>query len=235
MRRNRQTNIVGLGILILILMVCVTGATYAYFAISASNNNVVTGTAATVSLDLQVSRVLPTASNTNPLVPQLSANTATQKNALKAAIDGNCVDSNDNVVCHVYKITIQNTSNARVRLNETLTLSGGTFNNLKWYTLATANDVSSVPTNFTATYPTSFTTKYGNAPSVTNLGDVQQLSVNNYRYFYVVIWIEEIGEDQGAQAANNKKDQGTYIGTVEVNAVDENNAVIKGVTSTFTG
>jgi hypothetical protein len=229
MKKNKQANIFVLGALILVLMLCVTGATYAYFAISASNNNVITGTAASVSMDLQVSRVIPAASNTNPLVPQLSVNTSKGTNALGAAISGGCVDSNNNVTCHVYRISVQNKSTARLRLIETLTLSGGTYTNLKWYTLATANDSTSLPTSVTYSYPSTFTAKYGNAKSVTSLGDSQQLSVNNYRYFYVVVWIEETGSDQ------NTIDLGTYTGTVNVNAVDTSGAVINGVTSTFTG
>ena len=41
--------------LILILFFCVTGATYAYFAISASNSDTITGNAATVNLTLEFS------------------------------------------------------------------------------------------------------------------------------------------------------------------------------------
>lgn len=238
MLNNEKSNskkIIIMIVLVITLTCCITGATYAYFAIGATNNNVVTGTAASPNLSLVVTKVLP-ASNTNPMVPQLSVNTTTHANALKSAIDNGCVDANSNVVCHVYKITVQNTSTnaASLRLNATITLSGGTYNNLKWYTLATDNNVASVPAG-TYTYPSSLTAKYGNLKEVTALGDQQQLSQNKYRYFYVAIWIEEIGEDQGANAVTTKKDQGTFIGEVKVNMVDASGNVVGGLTSTITG
>ena len=147
-------------VLILFVVISVTGATYAYFAVGATNNNTITGDAATIDLQLDVSRITPVSSNVNSLVPQLSANTTTKTNVLSTAINSGCVDANNNVVCHVYKITVKNTSTVTLRLTESLILSGGTFNNLKWYTLATANNVTSVPASPSYTYPSSFNDKY---------------------------------------------------------------------------
>ena len=50
--------------LILVVMICITSATYAYFAISENNSNTITGSMATVNLDLQVTKVFP-AQNAN--------------------------------------------------------------------------------------------------------------------------------------------------------------------------
>ena len=95
--------------LIIILLLSITGTTYAYFAISETNNNTITGDAATVNLTLNVTRVFPTESSTNTgvLVPQLSTS-ASATSPLATAVKSGCVDGNKNVVCHVYKIVIQN-------------------------------------------------------------------------------------------------------------------------------
>ena len=60
--------------MIVVLSFSVIGATYAYFAISESNNDTITGEAATVNLTLTVEKVFPTetSENTGVMVPQLS-------------------------------------------------------------------------------------------------------------------------------------------------------------------
>ena len=50
----------------------VFGATYAYFAFSVSNNNTITGNAATVNLTLNVNKVLPIKTNSGVMVSQKS-------------------------------------------------------------------------------------------------------------------------------------------------------------------
>ena len=62
--------------LIILLSFCITGATYAYFAISATDSDTITGDAATVNLTLSVDKVFPLESseNTGVMVPQLSPN-----------------------------------------------------------------------------------------------------------------------------------------------------------------
>ena len=57
---------------IAILIISVTGATYAYFAIGATNNNTITSTSATANLELTVTKNLQTATNTGVLVPQIN-------------------------------------------------------------------------------------------------------------------------------------------------------------------
>ena len=228
--------------LILLLVVSVTGATYAYFAISATNDNTISGTAADPKLELTVEKIAPAASVATMMVPQYSA--YNNKNTLKTAIDASCVDGNGNVVCQIYRIVIKNssTNSAALRLRETLSLtaaSGSTYNNLKWYTIAKGNNVNQATATGaqTYTYPGSFSAAYGNASTVNTLGQytgATTLSQNNYRYYYVVVWIEEIGQDQGSGAAATRKDQGTFTGTVTVNAIDASGNTITGLTSTFT-
>ena len=88
--------------LILVLFISITGSTYAYFAIAGTNSSL-TGNMATVNLTLNVTRVFPKANSTNTgvIVPQLSVSgsaTSPLNNALKSG----CIDTNQNVVCHVY-------------------------------------------------------------------------------------------------------------------------------------
>lgn len=148
-------------IMIFTLMVCTTGATYAYFALSATNG-IATGTAATVGLDLSVTRVLPVPDSddtsnitswnesTKVMVPQLddylsSAITENQERINK------CVDAKGNVVCQVYKITATNQSTASVKINGTIqflapmsTVEGGnTFTNLYWQKIDNATTLGS--------------------------------------------------------------------------------------------
>ena len=225
-KNRRRTGI--LTILIVTLMISTTGATYAFFALSATNTGTITGETAAVGSDtLAVEEVLPTATNTGVMVPQYSAND--NKNVLKSAIDGGCVDANTNIVCKVYKVSYQNDSTSTIRINSTLTLTS-TMTNLKWYTIATANNVTTNPSSATYSYPATFTAKYGNAKSVTALGDAQTLDPTKWRYWYVVIWVEEMDNDQYSADGNNN-----FTGEVAVQLTDASGNVLQGLTSTFTG
>ncbi|MBQ6476831.1 MAG: hypothetical protein IJI43_00085, partial [Bacilli bacterium] len=88
---------------IITLIITITGSTYAYFALSTSNNNAITGTTADVGLTLTVTKLKPNTNTTDYLVPQLES-------ALGTAINNtnNCKDANTNTVCQVYKATLTN-------------------------------------------------------------------------------------------------------------------------------
>ena len=139
--------------LILVAFLSITGTTYAYFAISATNNNTITGDAATVNLTLDVSRVYPTESsdNTGVLVPQLSTS-ASATSPLNNALKSGCVDANKNVVCHVYKIIVQNVGGTATQVvdgkisfygNAALTTNINTvMPNLKWRLVENVNETT---------------------------------------------------------------------------------------------
>ena len=120
-------------VLIVTLMICETGATFAYFAVSAVNEGTMTGTAASVDLSLTVERVTPDTAkwnaSTKKMVPQTTSALGTAVNATNK-----CVDANSNVVCQVYKIDITNESDAGVSLRGTVhftyTGTGATYTNL---------------------------------------------------------------------------------------------------------
>lgn len=210
-------------ILVLVLMITTTGGTYAYYALSATNSATVTGTAATANINLTVSKIKPTAAGTGVMVPQHSG--YNNKNPLKTAIDASCIDGNNNIVCQVYTIVIQNSSTAAAKFNTTFSLSGGTFSNLRWYKLAEGS--GQTPTT-TYTYPTALTTAYGNLKTVTSLATNRSIAKNAYYYYVVAVWIEETGTTQ------NSIDTGTYTGTVTVSASDGSGNNVGGITSTFT-
>lgn len=143
-KNEDSKKILTLIVLIGVFMACTTSATYAFFAISADNDNKVQGEAASVGLSLNVYEktlggTSSGATQTGKMVPQLTS-------ALGTAIGENykCVDANGNTVCKVYQIRIMNTSNSAIRINGTIQFSGvnyedaggnavsSTFKNLYW-------------------------------------------------------------------------------------------------------
>ena len=181
------------------LIVAIIGATFAYFTATASNNTTIAGNAASVGLNLSVEKV---SSGDKGLVPQLEE---TLNNAMVGTDGQTCVDANNNTVCQVYNITVQNTGTAEAKLSGTLTLTKGNVKNLKWATV----------------------TGWGSSPTageeVVNdvLVDSVTISGSGSQEYYAVIWIDETTEAQD--------DSGTFTGTVTFNAADGS-----GVTSTFT-
>jgi len=178
---------------IFVYAICCVGGTYAYFALSASNNSIV-GIAADIDLDLKVERIIPT-SGSNAMVPQL-------ENALGTAISSeyNCIDDNDNVVCQVYKATVTNTSTANVSLNGTISFSGITnLPNLKWKRIENATTIGNYSSYNASTNDVAF--------------DIDKsLAINASEDYYFVVWIDEIGTVQ--------TDNGTFRVTVKFNSAD---------------
>lgn len=217
-------------IMIFTLMVCTTGATYAYFAISATNG-VATGTAATVGINLSVTKVTPDTdkwdASTKVMVPQLDAGLGTAMNSTNK-----CVDGNGNVVCQVYKITVENTSTSAVRLRGAIYFTLGTdavFTNLYWRKVTNANTLG---TNTIYKYSTNVNTNSATAETAnaTLVSDLALDPNNNvagsgtdYTEYYVLIWIRETNSDQ------RNTDKGTWV-----MSVDFKDKAGNGVTSTIT-
>lgn len=213
-------------ILIATLMVCTTSATYAYFAINATNTNTVTGTAATASLTLTVNKIRPTETGSGRLVPQDSV--ANSTNILKLAVDAGCIDDNDNLVCQVYTIVLTNGGTSNVTVDGDFALTAAGMTNLKWYLLAEGEGAT--PTT-TYTYPTNLPAAgYGNAKTVTALetslmlnGTTTGTTASRSHYYVVAVWIEETGAAQ--------TDSGTFTGSIAFTPSDGS----AGITSTITG
>jgi hypothetical protein len=235
MKDNRNINkdndtrkIFTMMVLIFTLMICTTGATYAYFAISATNN-VMSGTAATASLTLSVTQAdLKNTTNTGVMVPQREAALGTAMNSTNK-----CVDENNNVICKVYTVTVTNESTAAVKVKGTIKFSGNTsMPNLKW---RRADSTTELGSNTSVAVGTNNSTAYdltaGTACSVVDGDDTGCTSVslaksNGSATYYIVVWINAPMNNGIEQA---QTDTGTW--RAEIKFEGENGT---GVTSTIT-
>ncbi len=176
-----------LGLTLIILMLSITGATYAYFALTASNNSTITGTVGGATLSLTVTKSFPTA--TTNMVPQLES-------TLDEAISDtySCVDGNSNVVCQVYKAVVKNTGTTSAELTGTISFQNiDTLPNLKWKLIPDERTIGEATGMSATTTEQAFETKKLFAP-------------NETATYYFVIWIDEIGVEQ--------TDRGTFRATI---------------------
>lgn len=214
--------------LILILFFSITSATYAYFAISATNNNTITGSAATVNLTLSVNKIFPTSSSTNTgvMVPQLSVS-GSSTSPLANALKGGCVDNNANVVCQVYKITIQNVGGTATQVvdgkvffygNSVMTTDvHTTMPNLKWKLITSVD--TTTPTNSVLGTNEDQEANSSDNKFVSSL----TLATNDTFDYYMIVWINETNTNQTSEPGK------TFYGKIQF---DSSNGT--GVTSTFT-
>ena len=213
--------------IVLFLMFSVTGATFAYFAVSAEDTNTITGDAATVNLTLDVNRVFPTSTsaNTGVMVPQLSvsgSNSSPLSNALKSG----CVDGNGHVVCKVYKIDIANIGGSAVQVvdgfisfygNTSLTTDVGvTMPSLRWKLIDSVN----VTTPGSSVLGTDVD-KAANFNDNVFADDIT-LGTNDSETYYIIIWVNETNSDQPTDEGKS------FYAKIEFNSFNGT-----GVTSTF--
>ena len=116
------------------LVVAIIGATFAYFTATASNNNVINGTMASISFNLSVKKVTTADEEYGGMIPMSNS-------MVEAALSGKtdakvgaetdpekpkiCVDDNGNAVCQIYKISVVNGGTAGMFLDGYVSLSGG--------------------------------------------------------------------------------------------------------------
>ena len=145
------------------------------------------------------------------MVPQLEETlSAAMKGKDNTANSGNdmCIDGNDNTVCQVYKITVNNTGTGDAILKGTLDLNKGSITNLKW-ALVDGDTIDSAPA------------LDGSAKEDNVIVESVTVGGSGTEDYYVIIWIDETGASQG--------DTGSFTGTVTFN----NAGGGEGVTSTF--
>lgn len=202
-------------VLIAVVMITTTGGTYAYFTIGASNNNKISGTAATADLSLSVEETLPKKKNTGSMVPQRESALATAMNTSNA-----CVDGNTNIVCKVYTIKVTNNSTAQVKVNGTITFANSTnMPNLKWRLVTGVNTLGSNATN---------SAKDSNTQTFVSNEELTK-SGGNMTY-YIIVWINaQMDKDQPTKEVS-QTDRGTFTATIDFKSSDG-----LGVTSTITG
>lgn len=187
---NDSKKILTMLVLVFTLMICTTGATYAYLAFSATNN-VATGTVAESGLTLTVTQATLKTGNTSVMVPQLESTLGTAMNSTNQ-----CVDGNNNIVCKVYTITVSTTSTATTPTTGTITFTNPSTN-LKWKLVSNATTVGTVGTKTAAT------------TSAAVFASPTFSSANKSFTYYIVIWIDEINDVQD--------DSGTWTATIAFN------------------
>ncbi len=165
----------------------IIGGTYAYYALTASNNSIA-GTAGEADLSLEVVDQYP--NNEEYLVPQL-------EQGLETAISSNynCVDDNNNTVCQVYSIKITNTGTATVKINGTITFGNiDKMPNLKWRLIQDKNTYGNYSSHYAslddARFDSDLTLRKGASKT-----------------YYMVIWIDEVDK--------NQPDTGKYNATID--------------------
>lgn len=212
---------------ILVMVISITGFTYAYFAISISNNTTINGTAATVNLTLDVQKIFPLESSTNTgvLVPQLSVS-GSNTSPLSSALKNGCVDANGNVVCQVYKIDIKNDGGTAAQVvdgfvsfygdSELTTDVSISMPSLKWKLIDTAN--ATTPNNSVLGTASD---KAANFNDNVFAADVLLKTNDSYSY-NMIIWINETNDDQPVDEGSS------FYGKIKFNSSNGT-----GVTSTF--
>ena len=179
----------------LVLMICITGGTYAYFALTASNNSV-TGSVGGASLNLTVTKVYPTSEHNNKnMIPQLES---TLDEAI--SLDHKCIDGNGNVICQVYSATVTNQGSTSSVLNGTISFTGiENMPNLKWMRINDSNTLGTYSSSIASTDKALFE-------------EERSFSANGSQTYYFVFWIDETGEvqtDSGTFRANIEFDSST--------------------------
>ena len=214
--------------LVLILFLSVTGATYAYFAISVSNSTTITGEAATVNLTLDVTKFFPTtdSENTGVMVPQLSTSES-NTSALASALKSGCVDGNGNIVCQVYKINIKNIGSTATLMvdgeilfysdNKMTTDVNATMPNLRWKLITSVDAVT--PSNSVLGTNADLV---ADANDDNIFADDVVMVVGSSFDYYIIIWINETNEEQSIDPGKS------FYSKVQFTASNGT-----GVTSTF--
>ena len=205
-----------LGVLIVavaVLIVSVTGSTFAYFALSVSTNteNQITGqTAAGGAGALSLSVSPSTLGGTLSGSPQSDKYVPQVESALGHAIsdDYNCVDTRGNTACRVYTITIQNTGTATVNVNGTINFTSYAPTNIKWKRIETASTIGTL-TGVGASSAVSASnneidlTSGTQCDSNVNTGCTPvSLDAQASETYYIVVWLNETSDDQSSTDSN---------------------------------
>lgn len=208
---------------ILTVIVAIAGATYAYFAVTATNNNVIKGDSAYVSNALTLAVTEKTSTGAKKLIPQ-------KDQAIQNAVTAGCKDANNNYICKVFEIKITNTTTTQFYVDGTLTFNASTIPNLKWAkgTTATTGFPSSTTGPFYAPSNTHVITAGTTANYSTLATDIvlgPKDSANDESNIYIVVWISETNASQ--------TDTGSFTGTVSFTGSNAA-GTSTGITSTIT-
>jgi len=232
---------------IITLVIAIIGSTVAFFA---ANNTAAIAqgtTAAAGGVGLTVTPI--TATNTN-LIP-LNLRTGDTAGVdtfdqFAPAMAAGCVDENGNNVCQVYRIVVTNNSTtSTITIRGQLTLTS-TAKNMYWRLISATDDGAATPkmtggskVDYSTDVLATSTGGRGNltvggnsrnqAGSLGNGAGVAShtLGTEASATYYVVIWLEEMGQAQQTDDASKE-----FSGTVFFSAVDANGDNT-GITASF--
>lgn len=187
--------------LVILLIVIVVGATYAYFSAIAKSDNDIKGSTLDVSLGLSVKKVSATGSKSDNLIPIYDGSISGYASQLETAAQSkyNCVDKNNYTVCQIYEITISNTGANSISTNITITFNKNNVNNLKWASMSDANTVVSNGTH----------TITNNVPD-TIASDTMINGKSDNTKLYFMVYVNNTGKDQTEQ------DKDSFSGIITV-------------------
>ena len=133
---KKRNNILYAVIGVLVLVISIAGATFAYYTATNTVNTGITGNMATITFNVMVDKKTSVdTQNNRGLIPM--TNSMVEKAVSDASGNGICLDDNSNAACQVYKITVNNTGTAGMFLDGYVSLTGGS---------GTATDYASSPT-----------------------------------------------------------------------------------------
>ena len=219
MRKIDKTMLIFL-IGILTLIIAIAGATFAFFSVvvDEATGDKITGT--TASMDLDLSIVSKSAGFDNPLIPQKTDAIAS---AVVGTSNGSCVDDNGNTVCQVYEIVIKNLGSDAVNITGSLVLNASTISDLKWGLGTSATEGFSPNKIYEKTENDLINPDTAGMQTITlQPNDGVNNSGLDMKKFYIVIYIEETGENQ------TSTNTGSFQGTVTFSASGGS-----GVSATF--
>ena len=187
-KNNESVKTINLFLLIVVLILVISGSTFAFFAFSATND-VIGGNAGSVNLTLTVEKVLPDADN-NPddiLIANFSE--------LPDNLDNNCTDG-EYALCQVYKINLANAATGvNTNVKGSLSFDNTNVPNLSWVYLGNTYSSANIPNTFNTASST-----------YTDFINGYLLTAGTNKDFYILVWVNESLEEQ--------TDNGTYTGTV---------------------
>lgn len=204
-----NAKILTVAIAIIVLLVIFAGATFAYFAFNASNNNVITGEVGTVNLSLNVSKVLPNTTEVDDIL-------VTNFNDMADNLNNKCLYTDGEfATCQLYKVVLTNNADGvNTKISGSVSFNNTTTPNLSWLKL----DNYDPSTTYTAA--TLETQTHKASSTFTKFVDGYLLKKSTSVTYYLLVWVNESETEQ--------TDDGAFTGTVRFE--DQNG---KGVTSTF--
>ena len=222
------------------LVVAIVGATFAYFSAADTDETITGTTAAAGGVDVVVEPVTTTGENMVPLNVITGQGTSDSVPQLSPALKASCVDANNNNVCQIYKITITNKSTtSTISVQGTLNLANieeTTTTNLYWKLLdenyaegeapAYSSNVQQGTTGDITVAGNSIATVGGSVGTGVEKSTNVMLA-NAVETYYVMVWLEEMGDAQEQADAAGK-----FKGTVYFTAVDAGGNAT-GITASF--